>query len=622
MSELPVYTPSGQGGQVDLKNILVSQMLAWGTFKHQFKSKYKAVAGTHIVDGHEVFNDLQVKGRLGPDDDVRKFLLFIGFSNDELDKMNADMNNGDYKIETAHLTYQANESYELIDFEFAIQLLLDEISKYDSIEISLRNYAYLDGYPVLPRKSIQQFGINYNTEMREKTNEWDTVASTNTTLWMDGRTESDEAVPPVITVTGITPQEKVFPKNMIFQVMKNGVNVADTIPRPLLEMIGIVATLESTKITATFVSESTHQIIIPDTSGAGNDRTFHEIRSVYSYDFSQLTDTYLKTLHTSYAIKYRDRYNVNSDMTEEEKDRFVPREMISDLFWAGFSSLIEEHARFATDGLFYIPPPPPAIGIPGWMQQTNYDDWDKPPTRIYMLYDGIDKVKPEVFGYYVSAFMHFRIEKKKDGWLKRFLGGLIKAFLSLVDAIVGIFLKVPLLKQVTELILSVIGKVAGIDVKGARNILKQIIALIIVAIISYFLPPLAPELFAAVTAAGAATTVVTVATITGLSVGLVSAISMMITYGSYALQVYNVIQQQKVASLAEDIAMDNANADYAQRKAAEMRDKVKEAFMGTMGNAEEHDQSNEMMYNIMFNPFTNHAQAVPPLEFNSEHKLY
>ncbi len=617
MSELPIYTPSGQGGQVDLKNILVAQMLAWGTFRHQFKSKYESVAGTQIVDGIEVFNPLQVKGNLNPGDEVREFLLFIGFSDEELDSMNDDMNNSDYGMETVHLTYQVAKNYELVDFEFAVDFIIDEINTYDSISISLYKYAYIDGSDPLPRKNIQQYGIDYDTEIREKNQTDDLVESTETELWVNGRKETDTEYPYDETTTGITPNPKNFPKSMIFKIMKDGVDITSTVHREILEMIGVLALLEPTKVIPTFVSESTHDLVMK--FDGVDDQLFHELRSVYEYDFSALSSDYLKTLHTSYAVMYRDIYDVNEDMTEEEKDRFMPREMISDLFWRGFGSLLENHTDYATDGLFHAKIEP-ISELPPFM--LNYDNWDDTPLQIYMVADGIATANPETFGYYMSTFMFFDIKKDNGGWFKRFFGGLINAFLGLVDAILGIFLEIPMLKQLTEIVLSVIGKIAGVDAIGARAILKQILAMIIVAVVASFVPnlaTLAPEIFSSTTAV---TTTAAAATSTGLSVGLQGAVSMMISYSTHAIEIYNIVEQTKIESSVREMEMNNANADYAQVKAARLRNKVKEAFMGTLGTAEEHEQSDNMMYNIMFNPFSNHDQAVPPSEINSEHKLY
>jgi hypothetical protein len=96
----------------------------------------------------------------------------------------------------------------------------------------------------------------------------------------------------------------------------------------------------------------------------------------------------------------------------------------------------------------------------------------------------------------------------------------------------------------------------------------------------------------------------------------------MISYSSYALEIYSAVQQARSNQLTRETNLTNANNDYAQRKAQKLRDKVKEAFGGTMGTLSENEESNNMMYNLMCNPFTNHKQAVPAWEINQEHKLF
>ncbi len=124
MAQLPVFTPSGQGGQADLKNILQSQIIAWGGFRFKFNDKYENIAGTSIIDGHEVFNSLQLKGHLNEGDEIREFMEFIGFTDEELDDMNTDFYDSDYKVEQAYLEYIANESYEKDDYDFIMYYIL------------------------------------------------------------------------------------------------------------------------------------------------------------------------------------------------------------------------------------------------------------------------------------------------------------------------------------------------------------------------------------------------------------------------------------------------------------------------------------------------------------------
>jgi len=168
-------------------------------------------------------------------------------------------------------------------------------------------------------------------------------------------------------------------------------------------------------------------------------------------------------------------------------------------------------------------------------------------------------------------------------------------------AVLELCLKIPILKQITTIVIKVIAEIAGVNFTTGKEILKQILFAILTIIISLNFPQLG----------------LTSGLISGTTIGLTAGISTALTYSSYAMQIFSAFQQGRYIGEMNEVARERADRNYQRNKAREADYKVKEAFFGTMGTIDEHEARNYMMYDLMFNPFDFHPQAIPPHEINS-----
>ena len=100
--------------------------------------------------------------------------------------------------------------------------------------------------------------------------------------------------------------------------------------------------------------------------------------------------------------------------------------------------------------------------------------------------------------------------------------------------------------------------------------------------------------------------------------GLMAGVSTLTTYISYGSQIYSAFQSGKSLAIAKEDALNKADADYRKRKTAEENvEPIQATFGGTMGSKSEHEQKDYLMFNMMFNPFDHHPQAVPAYEIDN-----
>ncbi len=226
-----------------------------------------------------------------------------------------------------------------------------------------------------------------------------------------------------------------------------------------------------------------------------------------------------------------------------------------------------------------------------------------------MTVEGLRKADVGTFGFWVSQYMTIHIHQQQPTGIKAVIVGIMDAFLTFIDAVTGLFLQIPILKQTTQLIISIIGRIFAVEGDTARQIFNAIILAVILIIVSYYVAPLISSSFSTLTS--------TVVVETGLSVGLSAGISTMITYSSNALSIYNAAMNAKAIGDAQEYAKDKAERDARMRKYKE-KSAVQKAFMGTLGTVKQNESTNYLMYDAMFNPYDNHPQAIPPEELPME----
>jgi hypothetical protein len=607
MAQLPGYIPSGNGAAVDLKNILISQSIAWGAFKGQFGRKYKKLAGTKYVDGVEVYNDIPLMGKLSPDTETYKFMKFIGFSDDDLERLNKDITNPDAKVEQAWFGFQIANDYEQEDFDMALNFVFGMRSHFDFIDVSIRNNAYRANH-VIPAPTLDQYGLSYSTPLTPFPNdlgEYRKMMKSEPKAFMDGQdTGSGSSREPVVW----GPIVENLTDNMEIRAYKNGQDVTRSIPLQALKFLVVFSMMEPS-----MVSKQTVALM---------ERNTQYSYQLATYDFIEVVRTERLTFHGvqlnflkknrlgSYTMRTIDK-GPCKDCTDEEKDALVPRGTQADWLWLAFYESIDKDIEEVTEGLFYMkkrqrsfceenPESPLCRGQEGWEEQIKED--------IYLRVDAIKKIDPNIFGYYMSAFMYIKTKRKKAGFFKRFIGGLIRAILSLIGAVLELFLKVPILKQITEGVIKVVASIFGVSGATALEILKQVILSIILIVVT---PIISSSVMGSL---GIGTTTGAVTSATGLSVGMMGGVNTALTYSSYAMQAFQAGMNGRAVGEAKEHAEKKANDNYRRNKALEATRRNQAGFIGTMGTMAQHQTSDFLMYEAMFNPLTYMEQALPPEE--------
>ncbi len=576
--QLPAFKPSGRGGMVDLKNIKVSEIISWGGYKSKFARQYKDVAGTSFVNGLEVFNDLNITWGVSlPDSPIYKFLITYGFTKEDLQELSDSIADDKYKIKEVILKYWAQVSVSEESFLLYLDKMFAYYSTLTNITISVHNRAYPE---TATDPELNAGGMSVKGNFLYSGIRW--IATDNS--------GSTKPSPYTVSGLGIVPNFKVAQDTITVKLYRGGADVTGEFPA----LFGL--------LTAMFVGNTfshlnpTLQTRVINTKAYGSNQ-YKEVVLTESYNPAQFNKDQLIAAKNLFYVRLGDVETCDEDKDMEKCDRMISRDNWTNLFWGVVNSMSEVDIELTTDGLFTT--------TNAALDPTN------PQISTYMTVEALKTIKPEVFGFYVSEFMDLHIIKEQAGVIKRFFMGIIKAFLSLIDAITGIFLKIPVLKQMTEIILSVIGTMFGVDAEGARAILSKIIMAIIIIVISIYFPP-ASQMLGMM---GATATVSSTLVGAGISQGVAAGLSTLVTYGSHAISIYNTAKDAAAAEIEKDTAEINKNNEYIRKKLVSAN-KVAEAFFGTMGDVDNYGDSNEIMMNVMFNPFYFHPQAVPAEEIN------
>lgn len=639
MAELPAFKPSGQGGSIDLKNIYTSQAIGWGAYKGGLVKRFKDNGGVAYLDGMQVFLDTDISyGVQDPGSDVYDMLEFMGFTSEDIAEINEVQQDSKNNVEKIILDYIPVQGYDKDAFEFVMNALLDKAQDFDYITIKTRNNMYKPGYGPISEIGPRQMGMQYNLVSEELERQRD-VCENN-------EVECDDPTPiywmyyppptnPFIPSYGIVPEYTILN------------------PHRLLENVQVTMWKDGRDISSQFIDAEKNILavlsMIETSMISSSNRRTYEIDRLVAYYIEQdedrplLVTEYWKELIVEerytfdnilrQTITNDDRYKwfakscsdlgvCDDDMTDEEKDTKYVTVNFCSYLWLAQSNLLWQDSLETTEGLFYLwKGPSKTILVNGELSYIY------PDAKMFMTVDGLKKSTQGIFGYYMSRFLHIDFVQEEPSFIAKFVGGLISAFLNIIDALTGLSLKIPVLKQMTEMLLKVIGSLFNVDGATAREILNKVILAIVIIVIGYFLGPAISAAWNSVSTALTTTTAATTTTALGTgveayiaanaSVGMGATFNTLATYSMNALTVFNAAQEGRATGEAKKYAQEKANRDYRNRKAQEESLKSEALLGGTMGGVEAYGGMNDGMYNVMFNPFYFFPQAIPPEELNN-----
>ncbi len=558
-STIPIFTPTGLGPMVDLKNIKVAEMISWGAYKGKLSRLQKKVAGTQIVDNIEIFNYIDIDEHAGePGSDTYELLQMFGFTDENMQELDDAWNDND--LEDFQVRWDATQRTLIENWDHWLDEFEKQLSTATEIRISgkMMEY-YLSAFPnEINRtpKYMDEFGITINSD-----DDAHYICSELGTENLDYRDDGStiKATPERLTNT------------LSVQVMENANDITSSFSADFLNAIIGMILIDGNNI---FVKTSGNFT-------RDNDGTTEAINQV---------ETFNASFNKTFMLDQYTRYTIDDPDEDDPQFRIVGNQCVDSgsgytgfqyepRYWTHIWMARDDTTTYDTfelsDGLFY---------------QINRT-WDSVTGEYiggdnHMTVDGLRKSQYATYGYFASEFMEIYSKVDSGGFLKRFIMGLIKAFLSFIDAVVGTFMKIPVLKQLLEIIISFVVKIFGLTYSEAKGIISAIIKAIFIAIIVFYAPVLMGYTPGA---AGGA--------IAGVTIGVTAGTSLIPTIISTAVNMYSSI----VTGMAEG-AMEDIKKAQEESQAMEVDVETKKAFSGTMGSRQEHESSDDLMYNRMFNP--------------------
>jgi hypothetical protein len=554
---MPAFKPSGRGLMKDLESIKISEMIAWGAHKSKLRKQMEEVAGITTIDGTEVYGNIDILGQTcTPDSPAMELLELYGVDEEgQMELCDAETENdlAEYKMLFRSALGERPEDWEAyIDALDGMLGIADEIQ----IVSTPISYTATGGAP----KYSNNFGItNGTSDNVYAAYMYGTAAIADWVVGADMRTANAARL-----------------KNFFSaKILSGGSDITNQIDPLVRVAITCMILMEGSNA---FASNS--QMFTES-----NDGTWFNIDQIESFS-ANINNSYMKSRYDAYTLP-NEGANENMDSTEPRVPG--PRTAVYFPFYYAsiwdsvrlslgsqyFKDILDEE----TGGLF-IPMGP-------------YAD-------VAMTVEGLRTSTYEDFGFWVSAFMMIHTFVDQGSKFNQIIVGIMRAFLTFVDALVGFFLKIPILKQMLEGIIGWIMSRFDLEYDSARGVLVQVIAAIIIIIIGFYLGPI---LGAAFSTATAGTTIA----VSGLTIAVIGAMLNIASMASYAYQIYNTMRQSA-------LSYGEAEDDREQEKLRLMRlrdpmNKVHEAFFGTLGSSTDQKRSDNLMYNLMFNPFDVLEQA-------------
>jgi len=549
---IPCFKPSGGGLTIDLKNIKIAEAISWGAYKGKLKKQYKNVAGTEIKDGREVFKHIDINQYAGqPESETYKLLQTFGISEEDLQELSTAWNEND--LEKFQIIFDADQSTLEENWIYWVDIIHDIMTELDEIKIIGTPVEYNTTiYPIEDRNPIYTDDWNINHLTADTTHAVIPFGSDYTET-SDLKIAKNDRLMNVFTV----------------QLFSNSIDVSENFTEQFKKTILAIILMENDN---SFIRTSSNFTRV-ESSG------WEAISQTETFN-TTLNKTHIDTLYTNYTkddpneddIKFR----ISGQMVyaiENYEFEYFPYYWGN--IWYGRDHMGVEDLFEMSDGLFVQVDRTWNAYLQKWYGGSNR-----------MTYEGLRKSTHKNFGYYVSEFMEVYAKVDQGGFLKRFFMGLIKAFLSLIDAFVNLLFKIPILKQLIEILVGFIGKLFGLTFSQSIGIMKSLIKTILIAVAIYFAPMLAGEL------AGAWGGV-----LSNLMAGTMSGLQMIPHLISAGVNIYTSAQSGIQKGTQEDIKAEKQKLANENPEIA-----TTEAFMGTLGTTKQHEATDELMFNLMFNP--------------------
>jgi hypothetical protein len=640
--ELPLYKPSGAGPYVDIKNIMKSQAIAWGGFKARFRRDYEEVAGTHTLRNQEVFNRMEIQNDVGNKKSKKyKFLKFFGMEEDELKKINDFYNKNKKGVDKIYLQWKFKQQYTEDAWLHVWKNIFAEFEKFDRVvfshdlvgrigRINENGNSNKINYPELTN-------IPFDVKMKDArvahdTSRWfDLSMDPDLPDWVYGIKvkPKDEYIPIKPEPCGINPPDKyqkirnerwlrgaaTFTNrrylwdNVKVQFYKNGVDITRNFPVEFQKAILYLFYTKKHFFTRKnikknlYTRDATSKICDPAIGSIDRKITITRARVVEYYEVKKyIPESSMKNLYKQSTASRGAwlPHGKPDGMTKKEWEEQTMPGTMAMWVWGTGIALERRYLYKYTNGLF-IPIKRDTSPVFEKMSGFTFISDGGLSFDVAMRKQQNMSISPGKFGYYCSLTMELNIKKKKRKWYQKLIAGLIGMFLGLLDAILNIFMKIPILKQVVTLLLNVIGKIFGLSIEGAKVVLKKIIGMLLMAILSFIIPGIGfsfSSIFSSIN-----------------SIFTQSFMNAIMSLVNFASQLTSFVSDM-VSSIREARMVDKekalADQDYKMRVDREkMEDPRKKAFNGTMGTFESHQTMDEIMYDAMFNPFDTLQQAVP-----------
>jgi len=561
-TNIPVFKKSGRGAQVDLKSIKISEALAWGTYRSNLIRKMNELVPISTIDGHEVYGNIPLLGKTcDTEGDIYELLELLGFSAEDIQEFcDAETDNN---FEEFSISWNSTIEISQKTWDAIVDNIQTQLSKYAThINIFHSSKRYPTGTASPQPLYMEQHAVTSGT--------------------IDVTLNNQSGVPPAWVADG--DGEKIDPtmlQNNVEITIQNG----------------------STDVTADF-----------------SDNMIRAIKSFIIMEanvvFPNTNQEYVEVDDGTYiTIEHTETFDITLDKTIA-KNRYIDYTHPNPLY-PGDGTVTEERTIFiGGDGAFL-----PYYWSYIWQSFTfTPGDLEEASNGLFIMrsfagfavnfltVEGLKKAQPDDLGYWFSQLM--KIENKiadETNIFKRFVNGIIKIFTTLAQALVEVFLHIPILKIFMQATIEWVAKKYNLTYDQALKIVESIVLMVVIIVVSYFFPPLlsaAPEVGVGV----AATTTL------GVSAGTLAAATMIMDVASYAYQAYSLLRQ---ASFMGDENERNRNKMEMQKQSDQMSE-TKKAFAGTLGTYEDHQNGDNMMYNLMFNPFDTLKQAIEPKQYGYE----